>query len=106
MPGLINLDFADVRTIMQDAGASLMGIGTASRRPLRPRPPRRRSSPLLEDDRRRRDRSAPQRHRRPDLGLFEIDEAAGIIRQAAHDDCNVIFGAVIDENAGDTCASR
>jgi cell division protein FtsZ len=38
----------------------------------------------------------------PDLGLFEIDEAAGIIRQAAHDDCNVIFGAVIDENAGDT----
>jgi cell division protein FtsZ len=37
----------------------------------------------------------------PDLGLFEIDEAAGIIRQAAHDDCNVIFGAVIDENAGD-----
>ena len=37
----------------------------------------------------------------PDLGLFEIDEAAGIIRQAAHDDRNVIFGAVIDENAGD-----
>ena len=37
-----------------------------------------------------------------DLGLFEIDEAAGIIRQAAHDDCNVIFGAVIDENAGDS----
>src|SRR5262249_20674324 len=37
----------------------------------------------------------------PDLGLFEIDEAAGIIRQAAADDCNVIFGAVIDEGAGD-----
>ncbi len=36
-----------------------------------------------------------------DLGLFEIDEAAGIIRQAAHDDCNVIFGAVIDETSGD-----
>ncbi len=103
VPGLINLDFADVRTIMQDAGASLMGIGTASGENRAGEAAKAAiSSPLLETTVSGATGVLLNVTGGPDLGLFEIDEAAGIIRQAAHDDCNVIFGAVIDENAGDT----
>jgi cell division protein FtsZ len=103
VPGLINLDFADVRTIMQDAGASLMGIGTASGENRAGEAAKAAiSSPLLETTVAGATGVLLNITGGPDLGLFEIDEAAGIIRQAAHDDCNVIFGAVIDENAGDT----
>ena len=103
VPGLINLDFADVRTIMQDAGASLMGIGTASGENRAGEAAKAAiSSPLLETTVSGATGVLLNITGGPDLGLFEIDEAAGIIRQAAHDDCNVIFGAVIDENAGDT----
>src|SRR5262245_9260704 len=102
VPGLINLDFADVRAIMQDAGASLMGIGTASGENRAAEAAKAAiSSPLLETTVAGATGVLLNVTGGPDLGLFEIDEAAGIIRQAAHDDCNVIFGAVIDENAGD-----
>ena len=103
VPGLINLDFADVRTIMQDAGASLMGIGTASGENRAAEAAKAAiSSPLLETTVAGATGVLLNITGGADLGLFEIDEAAGIIRQAAHDDCNVIFGAVIDEAAGDT----
>jgi cell division protein FtsZ len=102
VPGLINLDFADVRTIMQDAGASLMGIGTASGENRAGEAAKAAiSSPLLETTVSGATGVLLHITGGPDLGRVEIDEAAGIIRQAAHDDCNVIFGAVIDENAGD-----
>jgi cell division protein FtsZ len=102
VPGLINLDFADVRTIMQDAGASLMGIGTASGENRASEAAKAAiSSPLLETTVAGATGVLLNITGGSDLGLFEIDEAAGIIRQAAHDDCNVIFGAVIDEGAGD-----
>ena len=103
VPGLINLDFADVRTIMQDAGASLMGIGTASGENRAAEAAKAAiSSPLLETTVAGATGVLLNITGGTDLGLFEIDEAAGIIRQAAHDDCNVIFGAVIDEAAGDS----
>ncbi len=102
VPGLINLDFADVRTIMENAGASLMGIGAASGENRATEAARAAiSSPLLETSMSGATGVLLNITGGPDLGLFEIDEAASIIRGAADEDCNVIFGAVIDENAGD-----
>jgi len=103
VPGLINLDFADVRAIMEDAGASLMGIGAASGENRATEAARAAiSSPLLETSMSGATGVLLNITGGPDLGLFEIDEAASIIRAAADEDCNVIFGAVIDEHAGDT----
>jgi cell division protein FtsZ len=103
VPGLINLDFADVRAIMEDAGASLMGIGAASGENRATEAARAAiSSPLLETSMSGATGVLLNITGGPDLGLFEIDEAAGIIRAAADEECNVIFGAVIDENAGDS----
>ncbi|MDQ1712448.1 MAG: cell division protein FtsZ [Frankiaceae bacterium] len=101
-PGLINLDFADVKAIMSGAGSALMGIGrargddraaAAAEAAI--------SSPLLEA-------SIDGAHGvllnisgGSDLGLFEIHEAADLIAQAAHPDANIIFGAVIDDALGD-----
>ena len=103
VPGLINLDFADVRTIMENAGASLMGIGAASGENRATEAARAAiSSPLLETSMSGATGVLLNITGGPDLGLFEIDEAASIIRGAADEDCNVIFGAVIDEEAGDT----
>jgi len=102
VPGLINLDFADVRSVMEGAGSSLMGIGTASGENRASEAARAAiSSPLLEATVAGATGVLLNITGGPDLGLFEIDEAAHIIRQAAADDCSVIFGAVIDENAGD-----
>ncbi len=102
VPGLINLDFADVRTVMENAGASLMGIGAASGENRAAEAARAAiSSPLLETTVSGATGVLLNITGGPDLGLFEIDEAASIIRAAADDDCNVIFGAVIDESAGD-----
>ncbi len=101
-PGLINLDFADVHSIMSMGGAALMAIGSAS-----------------GDD--RATVAAQQALANPlldmtidgargilfnvtggaDLGLYEINEAANVVRQTAHPDVNLIFGAVVDENMGD-----
>ena len=103
IPGLINLDFADVRTIMHDAGSALMGIGTAGRREPRARRPPRSRSP-------RRCWRSPSRAPPgillnitggKELGLFEVNEAAEIIQNAADPNANIIFGAVIDETLGD-----
>ncbi len=101
-PGLINLDFADVKSVMQGAGSALMGIGSArgedravcaAEMAI--------SSPLLEA-------SVDGAHGvllsiqgGSDLGLFEINEAARLVQEAAHPDANIIFGAVIDDALGD-----
>jgi cell division protein FtsZ len=103
VPGIINVDFADVRTIMSGQGRALMGMGighdegralAAAQQAI--------SSPLLED---------VTIHGAQgilinitagaDLKLHEVEEAASLIQEAAHEDCNIIFGAVIDPNMGD-----
>jgi cell division protein FtsZ len=101
-PGLINLDFADVKSVMSGAGSALMGIGSArgddravaaAQGAI--------SSPLLEA-------SIDGAHGvllsvsgGSDLGLFEINEAAKLVADSAHPDANIIFGAVIDDTLGD-----
>jgi cell division protein FtsZ len=102
VPGLINLDFADVRTIMSEGGAALMAVGTAS-----------------GEDRARKAAEAAISSNLldvtidgargilfnvtggPDMSLFEVNEAAAIIKETSHADVNLIFGAVIDENMRD-----
>src|SRR5256714_9451773 len=102
VPGLINLDFADVRTIMSNAGSSLMGIGVASGENRAAEAAKSAiSSPLLESTVSGATGVLLNITGGAELGLFEVNEAATIIRQAAAADCNVIFGAVIDEGAGD-----
>jgi len=103
VPGLINLDFADVRTIMSEGGAALMAVGTASG----------------EDRARVAAELAISSHLLdvtidgargilfnvtggPNLTLFEVNQAAAIIKETAHPDVNLIFGAVIDPNLGET----
>jgi cell division protein FtsZ len=98
--GLINLDFADVRTIMNEMGAALMGTGAASGDERASEAARMAiSSPLLED------LSIDGAHGvlinitgGPDLSLYEVNEASTLIQEAAHEDANIIFGAVIDES--------
>ena len=102
VPGLINLDFADVRTIMRDAGSALMGIGTASGESRAVEASRAAiSSPLLEASVEGARGILLNITGGADLGLFEINEAAEIIASAADKDCNIIFGAVIDPTFGD-----
>ena len=102
VPGLINLDFADVRAVMSEGGAALMAVGRAA-----------------GDDRARRAAEDAISSRLldvtidgargilfnvtggADLSLFEVNEAAGIIRESAHPEVNLIFGALIDESMGD-----
>jgi cell division protein FtsZ len=101
-PGLINTDFADVRMIMQNAGSALMGIGhgsgdgravNAARAAI--------SSPLLEASLEGARGLLLNVSGPSDLGLFEVNEAAEIVRETAHPDANIIFGAVIDDAMGD-----
>ena len=102
IPGLINLDFADVRTIMQDAGRALMGIGTAtgeSRAAEAAKAAIR--SPLLEESVEGATGILLNITGGQDLGLFEVNEAAEMIHSAADANANIIFGAVIDEGMGD-----
>ena len=103
LPGLINLDFADVRTIMSDAGNALLGIGmgtgdkraveaAAAGRPRRRcwrRRSRARAAILLSITGGR------------DLSLWEVNEAAQAVQEAAHPDANIIFGAMVDEKLED-----
>ena len=103
VPGLINLDFADVKTIMSEGGAALMAVGYG------------------EGDDRARDAAEQAISSRlldvtidgargilfnvtggPSLSLYDVNQAAAIIRETAHPDANMIFGAVIDENMGDS----
>jgi cell division protein FtsZ len=98
VPGLINLDFADVRTIVQDAGSALMGIGIASgdNRALEAANAAI-HSPLLETSIDGARGILLNITGGPDVSLYEVNEAANVISEAAHDDANIIFGAVVDE---------
>jgi cell division protein FtsZ len=101
-PGLINTDFADVRTVMTDAGSALMGIGTGSGEGRAVAAARASiSSPLLEASIENARGILLNISGGPDLGLLEINEAAEIIHGVAHPDANIIFGAVIDDEMGD-----
>src|SRR5271168_1604246 len=102
IPGLINLDFADVRTIMQDAGSALMGIGTASGEGRCADAAKAAiSSPLLEESVDGATGILLNITGGKDLGLFEVNDAAEIIQNAADPNANIIFGAVIDETMSD-----
>src|SRR5918912_434122 len=102
VPGLVNLDFADVRTIMRGAGSALMGIGTASGENRAAEAARAAvSSPLLESSIEGATGILLNISGPPDIGLFEVNEAAEVVTSAAAQDANVIFGAVIDEALGD-----
>jgi cell division protein FtsZ len=103
VPGLINLDFADVRTIMREAGSALMGIGVASGDNRAVEAARAAiSSPLLETTIDGATGILLNITGGPDLGLAEVDEAAQVVTEAADSGANVIFGAVIDEGMGDS----
>src|ERR687887_633410 len=102
VPGLINLDFADVRTIMQEAGSALMGIGVAAGENRAAEAAKVAiSSPLLEESVEGATGILLNITGGKDLGLFEVNEAAEIVTSAADKNCNVIFGSVIDENLQD-----
>jgi cell division protein FtsZ len=102
IPGLINLDFADVRTIMQDAGSALMGIGTAAGESRTADAAKAAiSSPLLEENVEGATGILLNITGGKDLGLFEVNDAAEIIQNAADPNANIIFGAVIDESMSD-----
>jgi cell division protein FtsZ len=102
IPGLINLDFADVRTIMQDAGSALMGIGSSTGESRAAEAAKAAiSSPLLEESVEGATGILLNITGGRDLGLFEVNEAAEIIHSAADANANIIFGAVIDEGMED-----
>jgi len=103
IPGLINLDFADVKNIMSGMGMALMGTGIAcgDNRAIEAAQ-KAISSPLLEDN------TIQGAHGillnitgGPDMTLYEINEASSLIQGEAHEDANIIFGTVVDENMGD-----
>jgi cell division protein FtsZ len=101
-PGLVNLDFADVRTIMRDAGSALMGIGKASGENRAAEAARTAvSSPLLEASIEGATGILLNVTGGSDIGLFEVNEAAEVVTGAADQNANVIFGAVIDDSIGD-----
>jgi cell division protein FtsZ len=98
MPGLINLDFADVRTIMKDAGTALMGIGFSSGdNRAREAAERALRSPLIDAEIRGAKGILLSIAGGDDLSLLEVNDAAEVIRQAATDETNIIFGATVDE---------
>jgi cell division protein FtsZ len=103
IPGLINVDFADVRTIMKDMGRALMGTGRAvgERRAIEAAQ-QAISSPLLEDvNITGATGILINITGGPDLTLFEVNEASTLIQEAAHEEANIIFGSVIDANLVD-----
>src|SRR5213595_3625595 len=102
VPGLVNLDFADVRTIMREAGSALMGIGSARGENRATEAARAAvSSPLLESSIDGATGILLNITGGPDIGLFEVNEAAEVVTSAADQNANVIFGAVIDDAIGD-----
>ena len=102
VPGLINLDFADVRTIMEDAGSALMGIGLATGdNRAHDAATAAISSPLLESSINGATGVLLSITGGSDLGLFEVNEAAEVVAAAAAPDANIIFGAVIDDSMMD-----
>ncbi|GAA2005836.1 cell division protein FtsZ [Brevibacterium samyangense] len=103
-PGMINLDFADVKSVMKDAGTALMGIGSAvgDDRAVQAAEAAI-ASPLLEASIEGAHGVLLSIQGGSDLGLFEINEAARLVQEAAHPEANIIFGTVIDDNLGDEC---
>ncbi|MCK9230720.1 MAG: cell division protein FtsZ [Syntrophales bacterium] len=103
VPGLINLDFADVKTIMSDMGLALMGTGMASGEGRAVEAAQRAiSSPLLEDNSIQGARGVLLNITgNADMTLFEVNEASTLVQSEAHEEANIIFGTVIDENMGD-----
>ncbi len=102
VPGLINVDFADVQTIMRDAGSALMGIGVASGENRAVEAARGAiSSPLLETSLDGATGILLSITGGPDLGLAEVEEAAQVVTGVADPNVNVIFGAVVDEGMGE-----
>jgi cell division protein FtsZ len=98
VPGIVNLDFADVRTIMRDAGSALMGIGAATGENRAAEAARTAvSSPLLEASIEGATGVLLNISGPADIGLFEVNEAAEVVTSAADQNANVIFGAVIDD---------
>lgn len=101
-PGLINLDFADVKSVMQGAGSALMGIGSAQGEDRAVKAAELAiASPLLEASIDGAHGVLLSIQGGSDLGLFEINEAARLVQEVAHPDANIIFGAVIDDALGD-----
>jgi len=101
-PGLINLDFADVKSVMQGAGSALMGIGSARGEDRAIQAAELAiSSPLLEASIDGAHGVLLSVQGGSDLGLYEINEAAKLVQEAAHPEANIIFGAVIDDALGD-----
>jgi len=102
VPGLVNLDFADVRTIMKEKGLAHMGIGRGSGENRAVEAAKQAiQSPLLETTIDGATGILLNITGGESLGLFEVNEAAELVAQAAHPDANIIFGAVIDENLED-----
>jgi len=102
VPGLVNLDFADVRTIMKEKGLAHMGIGRGSGENRAVEAAKQAiQSPLLETTIDGATGILLNITGGDSLGLFEVNEAAELVSQAAHPDANIIFGAVIDENLED-----
>jgi cell division protein FtsZ len=101
-PGLINVDFADVKGVMSGAGTALMGIGSArgDGRAIKAAETAI-NSPLLEASMEGAQGVLMSIAGGSDLGLFEINEAASLVQEAAHTDANIIFGTVIDDSLGD-----
>lgn len=102
IPGLINLDFADVKSVMQNAGSALMGIGTAKGEDRAIRASEIAvSSPLLEASIEGAHGVLLLIQGASDIGLHEIDEAARLVQEAVNPEANIIFGANIDDTLGD-----
>lgn len=101
-PGLINLDFADVKSVMQDAGSALMGIGSSrgADRAIKAAELAI-ASPLLETSIEGAQGVLMSIQGGSNLGLYEINDAAKLVEEAVHPDANIIFGAVIDDSLGD-----
>ena len=101
-PGLINLDFADVKSVMQDAGSALMGIGSSrgADRAIKAAELAV-ASPLLETSIEGAQGVLMSIQGGSNLGLYEINDAAKLVEEAVHPDANIIFGAVIDDSLGD-----
>jgi cell division protein FtsZ len=102
LPGLINLDFADVRTIMTDAGSALLGIGmgTGERRAI-DAAEQAVASPLLETSMEGAHSILLSITGGKDISLWEVNEAAKAVAEAAHEDANIIFGAMVDDKLED-----
>ena len=102
VPGLINLDFADVKTIMSGMGVAMMGTGMAEGENRAMQAAQKAiASPLLEDSSVNGARGVIINVTGgPDLSLMEVNEASCVIQEAAHEDANIIFGAVVDPDAG------